>query len=85
MSFIQMSLSGGALILVVILIRALAIHRLPKNMLAALWGVACARLLIPFTWPSRLSLLGRLAREAPALNAGTGPSWTAVEGVALRD
>jgi bla regulator protein BlaR1 len=81
MSFMQMSLSGGALILAAILIRALAIHRLPKNMLAALWGVACARLLLPFTWPSRLSLLGRLAREAPALNAGTGPSWTAVEGV----
>ena len=48
MSLIQMSVSGGILILAVIVLRALALNRLPKWTFLALWGVAALRLLVPF-------------------------------------
>lgn len=80
MSLIQMSLSGGLLILVTIVIRALAVHRLPKGVMAALWGVACARLLIPFVWTSKWSLYGLFSASKARVAAGAGPTWTVVEG-----
>lgn len=63
MTLLQMSLSGALMILTVALIRALAMHRLPKRLFPALWGVVLARLLIPFSLPSPLSLF-RLLRPA---------------------
>ena len=47
MSLPEMSLSGGVMIVVIVVVRALAIHRLPKGAFPVLWGVAAARLLIP--------------------------------------
>lgn len=55
MDIFQMSLSGAVLIVAVIIIRALAIYRLPKKTFLVLWGVAIYRLLIPFCIPSRFS------------------------------
>ena len=65
MSFIEMSLAGAAMILVIALIRALAINRVPKRTFPVLWGAALMRLLIPFYLPSGLSVYSVLARSAP--------------------
>ena len=46
-----MSVAGGVLILFIVLIRALAIHRLPKTTFLALWMIAALRLLLPFSIP----------------------------------
>lgn len=88
MRLLEMSLSGSLLILVVVLLRTLALHHLPKTTFLALWAVAVARLLLPFSLPSAFSiytLLGRIppftpARQAvdlplplPPVTAATGP------------
>lgn len=55
MSLLQMSISGAIMILAVIVIRALAINRLPKKTFIALWGIVLLRLLVPFSFPSSFS------------------------------
>ncbi len=55
MNLLQMSFSGGILILVIVLIRTIAGSRLPKRAFLALWAVALLRLLIPFSLPSAFS------------------------------
>lgn len=49
MSLMQMSILGGGLILFIVVIRALALHRLPKTAFLVLWKVAALRLLLPFS------------------------------------
>ena len=48
MSLAQMSFYGAVLTMVVIIVRALAINRLPKRTFIVLWCVVLIRLLIPF-------------------------------------
>ena len=70
MNLLRMSLSGAVMILAIVVIRALAINRLPKTSFLALWGVATARLLIPYSLPSAFSvysLLGRMAAAGEAV------------------
>lgn len=55
MTLLQMSLSGGCVILAAILLRALARNRLPGWTFSALWGAAWLRLMLPVALPSRLS------------------------------
>ena len=55
MSLLQMSFSGGVLILVILALRAVTIHRLPKTTFLTLWWVALLRLLIPLSIPSVFS------------------------------
>ena len=64
-TFLAMSLSGGALILVIAVLRALFAQRLPRRLLCALWAVALLRLLLPVFPPSPLSLF-------PAVESGGG-------------
>lgn len=67
MSLLEMSFCGAVMILVIATLRALLIHRLPKKTFLALWGVALARLLVPYSVPSALSvysLLDKLASPA---------------------
>ncbi len=69
MSLLEMSLSGAVMIVVIVVIRALAINRLPKKTFLALWGITLMRLLIPYSVPSAFSvysLLGRLLSPAKA-------------------
>lgn len=73
MKILQMSLAGGVMILVITVIRALAIERLPKKTFLAPWAAALARLLAPVSLPSALSIYSLLARRAPA-----AAEWTAV-------
>ena len=56
MGLLQMSFSGAVLILVIIIVRAVAINRLPKKMFLFLWGITIVRLLVPFSIPSPASV-----------------------------
>ncbi|MGZ7442296.1 M56 family metallopeptidase [Paenibacillus sp. TH7-28] len=56
MSLLKMSFSAAILILVIVVIRALLLHKLPKKTFLALWGVVLCRLLMPFSIPSRFSI-----------------------------
>ena len=48
MSLWQMSVSGAVMIVVITVLRALLLERLPKRTFLVLWQVALARLLVPF-------------------------------------
>lgn len=56
MTLLKMSLSGAVLVCVVAIVRSLAIHRLPKRALLALWWMSLARLLLPVSLPSPVSV-----------------------------
>ena len=56
MSLLQMSFSGAVLIFPIIIVRAVAINKLPKKMFLFLWGITIVRLLIPFSIPSPASV-----------------------------
>lgn len=64
MSLLEMSLSGGVLIGAVMLLRLAALNRLPKGTFLVLWWVAAARLLLPVSIPSPVSVYS-LAGETP--------------------
>lgn len=51
MCLFQMSVAGGILILLIVVIRAVAIHRLPKTTFFVLWLIAALRLLLPLSIP----------------------------------
>ena len=65
MSLLQMSFTGGILILAVIVIRALAINMLPKKAFNALWWISVVRLMIPFSIPSAFSVYSLMGSHAP--------------------
>ncbi len=67
MTFLQMSLSGGLLILAAAFVRCFALHRLPKRTFLILWEIALLRLLVPFSVPSFFSVWS-LIRLDPALH-----------------
>ena len=77
MSLFQMSVAGGVLILFIVLIRALAIHRLPKTTFLALWMIAALRLLLPFSIPLTfnihigLDIFSGIVQELPSGNIGS--------------
>ena len=53
MSILQMSLSASAMIVFTMLLRKLALNRLPKRTFVALWLLAAARMLLPWELPFR--------------------------------
>ena len=72
-----MSVAGGVLILFIVVIRALAIHRLPKTTFLALWMIAALRLLLPFSIPLPfnihigLDVFSDVVQELPSGNIGS--------------
>ena len=74
MSLFQMSVAGGVLILLIVVIRALAIQRLPKTTFLALWMIAALRLLLPFSIPLPfnihigLDIFSNVVQELPSGN-----------------
>ena len=66
MSLLQMSIFGAIMILAVIVIRALAINRLPKKTFIVLWGIVLLRLLVPFSFPSTFSAYSIINNHIPA-------------------
>ena len=66
MSILHMSISAGVLVIAIVLVRAVALNRLPKRMFLVLWGVALFRLLVPVSIPMRFSIydaIGRIAKK----------------------
>ncbi|MCM3698363.1 M56 family metallopeptidase [Paenibacillus macerans] len=78
MDVVQMSLAAAVLIIAIVIIRGLALHKLPKKTFLILWGAVVCRLLIPFSVPSRFSFfsgveaLKRMFSEPAALPTVTG-------------
>ena len=68
MTLLEMTFSGGLMILLITVIRALAIERLPKRLFLGLWGVALLRLLFPFSVPPQFSLFPFLERGVYAVS-----------------
>lgn len=56
MSLLQMSFSGAIFIIAVVIIRAMAINKLPKKTFLVLWEMVLLRLLIPFSVPYMFSV-----------------------------
>lgn len=56
MTIVEMSLSACVPIVAIVMIRALALHKLPKKTFLVLWGVVICRLLVPLSVPSRFSI-----------------------------
>lgn len=63
MSVLQMSVSGGVLIAVVLLLRTLTAKKLPKITFKIMWYIALARLLIPFDIPCAVSVYSIFSRS----------------------
>lgn len=63
MSLLHMSFAGAVMILVVTVIRALVIYRVPKKTFMILWGITLARLLILFSAPSAFSVYTFLGKK----------------------
>ncbi|MEO3945419.1 M56 family metallopeptidase [Gorillibacterium sp. CAU 1737] len=73
MGIVEMSLTASLLIVVIVIVRALALYKLPKKTFLILWGVVVCRLLIPFKAPASISLYtgveklkDRLSLSSPA-------------------
>lgn len=56
LTLLELSLFGTVLILVCVFLRALTLHRLPKETFVALWWVAAVRPLVPLALPARCSV-----------------------------
>lgn len=69
-SLIEMNLYGAVLITVIILIRSLTIHRLPKKTFFFMWSVALVRLLIPVRISSPASIYTVAPNIAKARRTG---------------
>lgn len=67
MSLLQMSFAGAVMILAITIIRTLAISLVPKKTFLALWGIAVARLLLPFSLPSMFSVYSLLGSRTPEI------------------
>lgn len=66
MSLLQMSISGAVFIAAIVIIRGLAINKLPKKTFLILWEMALLRLLVPFSIPSIFSVYTLIDRSIPA-------------------
>lgn len=82
MNLLQMSFSGGILILVIVLIRTIAGSRLPKRAFLALWAVALLRLMIPFSLPSAFSFYSLVGQNVSLPNDVQPSDAAALPGVA---
>lgn len=66
MRILQMSFSGAILILVIVVIRAIGINKLPKRTFLVLWEIVLLRLLLPFSIPSIFSVYSFINRNTSA-------------------
>ncbi|MDO4336763.1 MAG: M56 family metallopeptidase [Eubacteriales bacterium] len=64
----EMSFYGAVMILIIVIVRAFLIDKLPKKTFLALWMAALVRLLIPFSIPSAASIYTLAQTNAPAMD-----------------
>ena len=67
MFFLQKSIQGAVMILVIVVIRALFINKLPKRTFLILWAAAVFCLLFPFSIKSRFSIYSLMEKEGTAI------------------
>ena len=75
MSLLQMSFSGAVLILVITVVRAATINKLSQKTFLLLWGIVLARLLIPFSIPSAVSVYSLVNQDIYADTLEDLPHW----------
>ena len=73
MSLLQMSVTGGVMILAITVLRAQAMNHVPKKTFLALWGAALLRLVLPVSLSSTLSIYSLLGQKT-ALNVVDVPA-----------
>lgn len=71
MTILQMSVQAGLMVIAAVLLRVLALGKVPKRAFLVLWGLVIARMLLPFSVPSRWSVLN-LARPQRAEATASG-------------
>ncbi len=84
MNLLQMSFSGAAFITAVVIIRAVAINKLPKKTFLVLWELVILRLLIPFSIPSMFSIYTLVTHSISSTTwpeAGTDYSIPTMQGL----
>lgn len=69
-----MSVSGAVMIVVITVLRALLLERLPKRTFLVLWQVALARLLVPFSVPFGGSVYVLVQRGTQAVTGTNRPA-----------
>lgn len=74
MTVLEMSVGGTLLIAAILVLRRIALYRLPKWSFLLLWVVALFRLLIPFSVPSQFSIYTGAAGIAQILEPEEAPS-----------
>lgn len=67
MFLFQKSIQGAVMILVIVLIRALLINKLPKRTFLVLWAAAVFCLLFPYSLESRFSVYSLMGKEGTIL------------------
>ena len=84
MNLLQMSFSGAAFIAAVVIIRAVAINKLPKKTFLVLWELVILKLLIPFSIPSMFSIYTLVTRSISSTTlpeAGTDYNIPTMQGL----
>lgn len=79
MSLLQMSFLGTVIILLIVVLRAVLINRLPKKTFLILWWIALIRLLVPFSIKSVTSiysLLQSIYSDKPSENGANDNIFT---------
>ena len=69
MSILQMSITAGVLVTAIVIIRAVALNRLPKKMFLVLWGLVLVRLLVPVAIPINIAIGDIVERVLPDSSA----------------
>ena len=77
MSLVQMSISGAVMILAVLVVRAAAVHRLPKRLFVLLWEAVLLRLALPFSLPSAFSVYTLVGGMLPDRSSEPGAAAAA--------
>lgn len=61
---LKMSISSSILIILIVILRFVALNRLPKKFFVLLWNIAILRLLIPFDLPIHYGLASPMTKLA---------------------
>ncbi|MCI7472879.1 MAG: M56 family metallopeptidase [Clostridiales bacterium] len=83
MSLLHMSFAGALMIVVITVIRAFLLYRVPKKTFMVLWGITLARLLLPFSIPSTFSVYTFFEKKPVVSSPGNGAVLTL--GTALQE
>ncbi len=76
---LKMSLSGGILVIFIIILRRILNNRMPKRVFVLLWDIVILRLLIPFDLPFKYGILQPLLQPGPKARP-VNPATTVIPG-----